>query len=142
VTIRLVVLLFAGILLLGCGNREMQNESAVRQGVLDYLSRRSDLNLNSMQVDVTSVSFRQDEADAVVSFRPKGSGGSGMQMRYTLERKGNQWVVKGKGRAQTGQAPHGMGQMPGGAGQMPGAMPQGSELPPGHPPVGNPPPTK
>jgi hypothetical protein len=116
---------------------------------MDYLSHRTDLNMKMMQVDVTSVSFRQDEADATVSFRPKGAAGGGMQMRYTLERQGSRWVVKGKGRSGAGQSPHGQpgGGMPGGGmhgGGMPGAMPgAGAEsapaLPPGHPAIGNPP---
>ena len=98
----------------------MQNEAAVRQGVIEYLSARSDLNFSQMQVDVTSVSFRKDEADATVSFRPKGGGAAaGMQLRYTLERKGNRWVVKGKGAGAHGQ----------------GAAPA-SQLPPGHPQLG------
>ncbi len=165
---RCLPLLFASVLLLGCGSRGLQNEAAVRQGVIDYLSQRSDLNMKMMQVDVTSVSFRQDEADATVSFRPKGAAGGGMQMRYTLERQGSRWVVKGKGHSGAGQSPHGQmpgggmpgagqsphGQMPGGGmpgagqsphGQMPGMPTPGagtapsSGLPPGHPPIGNPP---
>jgi hypothetical protein len=142
VTIRHLLLPLAGLLLAGCGNRAAQNEAAVRQGVMDYLAQRSNLNLNAMQVDVTAVSFRQDEADAVVAFRPKGAVGGGMQMRYTLERKGDRWVVKGHGQSQAGQAPH--GQMPSGAQGM-GGMPApagqsqgGTGLPPGHPPVGKP----
>jgi len=123
--------LAAGLLLLGC-NRNIQNEAAVRQGVTDYLSSRSDLNLSQMQIDVTSVSFRQDEADATVSFRPRGgAAGAGMQMRYTLERKGGRWVVKGKGAG-----PHANTPAPG-ASSMPGqgGAPSG-QLPPGHPSVG------
>lgn len=108
---------------MACG-RGIQNEAAVRQGVIDYLSTRSDLNISQMQVDVTSISFRQNEADATVSFRPKGGeASSGMQMRYTLERKSNRWVVKGRGAG-----PHGQ--------QMPGAPPAG------HPPVGSAPPSE
>ena len=107
--------------LAGCG-RGVQNEAAVRQGVLDYLGSRADLNVSSMQVDVTSVSFRQDEADATVSFRPKGGAvNSGMQMRYTLTRQGSRWVVKGKG------AGHGEGSA------QPGA---GMQMPPNHPSMG------
>lgn len=81
-----------------------------------------------MEVEVTAVSFRQNEADATVSFRPKGVSdpGAGMQMQYTLERKDNRWVVKG--RKEAGAAPHG------------GAM-QGGGMPAGHPPVGDRPPT-
>jgi len=137
VNIRCLPLLLGGLVLLGCSSRDIQNEGAVRQGVMDYLSQRSNLNMKMMQVDVTSVSFRQDEADATVSFRPKGAAGGGMQMRYTLERQGSRWVVQGKGRAGAGQSPH--GQMPGG---MPGAAAgtaPATGLPPGHPAIGNPP---
>ncbi len=117
-------------LALAACSRNVQNEAAVRQGVIDYLSSKSDLNISQMQVDVSSVSFRQDEADVVVSFRPKGGGAdAGMQMRYTLERKGNRWVVKGKGAG-----PH--SQMPGGAQGMGKQAAPGGELPPGHPPMG------
>jgi hypothetical protein len=130
-----------GVLLAGCGNRRIDNEAAVRQGVLDYLGQRPGLNLSTMQVDVTSVSFRENEADATVAFRPKGAPEGGMQMRYTLERKGDRWVVKGRGRGQAGQAPHGAGQMPpvgAGAAAPPAAhgTAEGSALPPGHPPLG------
>lgn len=109
----------------------MQNEAAVRQGVIDYLSARTDLNMSQMQVDVTSVSFRKDEADAVVAFRPKGGAESaGMQMRYTLERKGGRWVVKKSAGAHAQQQP---------GGAMGGGM--GSRMPPGHPPMGAAPPS-
>jgi hypothetical protein len=137
VTARHLPVLLAVALFAGCGSRGIQNEGAVRQGVIDYLSQRSDLSLNSMQVDVTSVSFRQDEADATVSFRPKGAAGGGMQMRYTLQRKGDRWVVQGKGRAGAGQSPH--GQMPAGMAGSAAATAPASALPPGHPAIGNPP---
>jgi hypothetical protein len=98
-------------------------EAAIRQGVIDYLSQRSNLNMSGMNVDVTSLVVRQNEADAVISFTAKGAGpGQAMSMRYTLERKGDRWVVKDK--AEAGANPHG------GA-----APPAGGELPPGHPPV-------
>jgi hypothetical protein len=100
---------------------------AVRLAVLDHLSKRAGLNVASMQVDIVSVVFRQNEADATVSFRAKGTtGGPAMTMNYTLGKEGNGWVVKG--RAETGASPHGAaGRMPGGA-------------PPGHPQVGGQPP--
>ena len=120
----------------------------MRQGVIDYLTQRSDLNLSRIKVDVTAVSFRENEADATVAFRPKDAAQGGMQMRYTLERKGDKWVVKGHGRS-GGQSPHSAGP---GSGQMPagGAMgaPAGAEggaglkLPPGHPPMEGAPPSK
>lgn len=123
-----------GLFLAGCG-RGVQNEAAIRQGVIDYLSAKSGLNVSSMQIDVASVSYRQNEADALISFRPKGGApGAGMQIRYMLERQGNRWVVKGKGAGAHGQA--GAGQMPAGHPQMGGGESQEMQMPPEHPPMG------
>lgn len=124
------VLLAAVLLMLTACNRAQQNTEAVRQGVVKYLASRP--GLSEMQVDVSSVTFRDNEADAVVAVRPKGSNdpASGMTMRYTLERKGADWVVKPR----SGASPH--------AGAMPSEMPQGmppaggageAKMPPGHP---------
>jgi hypothetical protein len=114
--------------LAGC-SRDIRNEGAVRQGVLDYLSSRANLNIASMDVSVTSVVFRRDEADATVSFSPKDShGAGGMTMHYILERKGDRWTVKG--RADSGQNPHGTGASPHG-----GGAPGSGALPPGHPAI-------
>lgn len=113
---------------LGCG-RTGQTPEEVKQGVMDYLAARSDLDLGAIQVDVTSVQFRQNEADATVAFRPKGgAAGSGMEMRYTLEKKGGRWVVKGKGQAPAGASPHGA--------QAEGGRPPAPTMPPDHPPMG------
>jgi hypothetical protein len=122
--------------LAGC-HRNMQNEDAVKRGVMDYLSTRQGLNIASMDVSVASMIFRQNEVDATVTFTPKGSNAAQpMSIPYTLERKGDRWVVKP--RAAAGQSPHGgMGANPHGAGMgMPegGGAPAGA-LPPGHPTV-------
>src|SRR6267142_1790455 len=101
------------MLLTACGRR-MDTSEAVRQGVLDYLAKRSNLNISAMNVDVTAVSFRKDEADATVSFTAKDSpAAKGMSIRYTLMRKGDKWVVK---EPQPGVNPHGSAQ---------GTLPQG-----------------
>ena len=106
-------------------NNASQSQEAIRQAVIDSVA--SKVNIGAMDVDVTSISFKGAEADATVSFRPKGSKSGGMEMRYTLEQKSGKWVVKDK--AQEGGAPHGA--MPNGA--MPG--PGATEMPPGHPSV-------
>ena len=123
VRICLAVLGTATLLVCGCA-RNIQSQEAVRKGLMEHLSKRAGLDLNSMQIDITSLQFRENEADAVVSFRAKGSKdpAAGMQMRYTLERKGNLWVVKGRSGS-GGAGPHGEGMA------MPG-------MPPGHPPAG------
>jgi hypothetical protein len=128
-------LLVSLLVVTGC-KRDIQSTEAVRQGVLTYLAKRSDLL--SMDVSITNVVYRQDEATATVHLQAKGSNspGSGMDLRYLLERKGNDWVVKGR----AGGESHGAGGMgvpsgappDAGAGSI-GAMPQ--TLPPGHPTI-------
>lgn len=76
-----------------------------------------------MDVNVTSVSFHGDQADAVVSFVPKGMPSSPVTFQYNLQREGNAWVIKGHAQS----ANHGGG----GMGQtdphaaIPGGMPAG-----------------
>jgi hypothetical protein len=135
-----MAVLAAATLLFGC-SRNLETAEAVREGVISHLAGRAGLDVGSMDVEVASVTFRGNEADATVSFRPKGSTdpASGMRMRYTLERQGSRWVVKSKGEA--GGTPHGAGGALGGDPHGSSAAPPGGELPPGHPPLGeaNPP---
>jgi hypothetical protein len=86
-----------------------------------------------MDVSVTNVVYHDNEATATVHVQAKGSNtpGSGMDMRYVLERKGNEWVVKSRAGGDTHGA--GMGAPPQQEGGSIGAMPQ--TLPPGHPAV-------
>jgi hypothetical protein len=118
------------VLLCGC---EKNSQDAVRQGVMTYLSKRSDLV--AMDVSVTSVSFRQDEATAEVHFQAKGnsSPAAGMNMQYVLDRKDGQWVVRGRtgaGAAHGASAP-GVNSVPGQG--LPGSLDGMPALPPGHP---------
>jgi hypothetical protein len=121
------------VLLCGC-ERDSHSQDAVRQGVVAYLSKRSDLL--AMDVSVTSVSFRQNEATAQVHFQAKGnsSPAAGMTMQYVLERQGGQWVVKGRtgaGAAHGASGP-GVNSVPG-QGTLPGSLDGMPALPPGHP---------
>ncbi|MFB3828076.1 MAG: hypothetical protein ACE15B_15000 [Bryobacteraceae bacterium] len=120
-----VALVLAALVLAAC-NRGIENKEAVRQAIIDYLANRKNLNVASMSVDVSSVTFKGSEAEAMVAFAPKGGGGGqGMSMRYVLEKQGGRWVVKGRGDS---------GQGHGGAMPMPAPAP--GEMPPGHPPAG------
>ena len=135
------------VLLCGC-KKDIQNQDAVRQGVMTYLAKRSDLL--AMDVSVTSVSFRQDEATAQVHFQAKGnsSPGAGMNMEYVLHRQDGQWVVQGRTGANASHGANGppasaapsQGASPGpldGMPAIPGSGGGGSVgLPPGHPSVG------
>jgi hypothetical protein len=135
------------VLLAGC-KKDIQNQDAVRQAVMNYLSKRSDLL--AMDVSVSSVAFREDEATAQVHFQAKGndSPAAGMTMQYVLERKGGQWVVKGRtgSNSSHGASGPGVNAVPGqgnlagsldGMPRIPGPGGAGStSLPPGHPTVG------
>jgi hypothetical protein len=124
----ITLLILAVAALAGC-KKNIQNKEAVKQAVLEHLSKRSDLQVGQMDIDVTNVAFRENEADATISFKPKGVEGGGMEMTYALERKGNIWTVKPKA-ASSGMG-HGMVSPE--PGPAPGAMP------PGHPPAAAPP---
>lgn len=130
------------LLALAACNRGIDNKDAVRQAVVDHLSTRANLNVAAMNIDVTSVNFKGNEAEATVSITPKDSkvAGSGMTMAYNLEKQGNRWVVKP--RATGGAAPHGGMAMPPGMGNSPSATPAMPQIPrsAGAPPSGEMPP--
>ena len=140
--VKLVLPLIAALLLVSCGRGDINSKEAVRKGVVDYLEKRkaqTGLEMNLMNVEVTNVTFDKNEAHATVSFKPKDTktGAAGMSMSYVLERRGDQWVVKG--RQESGMSPHGgTPPMPasGATGAPGGALPQTPQLPPNHPPMG------
>jgi hypothetical protein len=135
--VRIVSIFLLIFCLAGC-HRGVENNDAVRQGVLDYLATKG-MTAAAMDINVTSVKFNGDKADATVSFAAKGTGAGQMAIQYHLEQKNNKWVVVGRTDANqhgaAGQAatpgmdnPHGGGAMPApGAG---GKMPAPEDLPP------------
>jgi hypothetical protein len=143
----LTAALVLSLTVLGGCKRDIQNTEAVRRGVLTYFSKRADLL--SMDVSVTNVTYRDNQATATVHVQAKGSNipGSGMDMRYLLERNGNDWVVKGRAGGEA-HGTEGTGMPPGHPAVQPGAQPgadPGTQpgsigampqtLPPGHPAI-------
>ncbi len=113
------------LLLLAACSKAPQDKDAVRQAVLDHLAKRSDMLAAAMKIEVVSVSFRDKEADAIVSVSPK-EGGTGIQMSYALAMEGGKWVVQKPASPAAGAPnPHGGGAPP----------PSMGEMPAGHPPV-------
>jgi hypothetical protein len=122
-------------------NRGTRSSEAVRQGVIDHLAKGG-FNVSAMDVNLTTVDMKGNEAVATVSITPKGGpAGSGMVTKYRLQQQGNQWTVVG--REDAGGAPHGAGAplpgseappaaSPGGASPHggSGAMPSPADLPP------------
>jgi hypothetical protein len=147
---RPVVAVILCLLITAC-NRAPQDEAAVREGLREHLSKNAGLDLNAVDMNITDLKFEGNTAQARVAFKPKAAPSEGMQMSYTLERRGEKWIVQGRGSGHGGGA---MGSAQPPAGELPSGhppVPEGkkgdsSDLPPGHPPVsgekGKTPPTK
>lgn len=114
--------LIVALLISGCANR-IKNKEKVQEAIINRLQNKSGLDLNSLDITTTSVSFDKNMAYATVAFHPKGdtSLNGAMTMRYTLEARDGKWIVLKVGDSQ-GHASMG----------SPGTA---ANLPPGHPPV-------
>jgi hypothetical protein len=128
--VKRIGLAVVALLLAACGQKNIENKEAIRQAVIDYLMSRqaqTGLDMSTMDVNVTAMAFERDTARATVEFRVKNSD-AGMQLNYTLDRKGDKWVVQA--RQDSGQG-HGVVLPEGGAPGNPGS----TQLPPGHPAI-------
>jgi hypothetical protein len=139
--VKLLGICLAAVCLTGCA-KNIDTSEAVKAGVLKDIATKVDVK--NMDVSVDSVSFREKEADAKVSFRPKGGDVSqSIVMNYALERQGDEWHIKSRNMQGTHVQPSPNGAAPGGA--EPGGSatlrpghpttPNGAQLPAGHPAV-------
>jgi hypothetical protein len=120
--VKLHLIALAALLLAGCA-KNIDTPEAVKEGVIKDIAKKVDVG--SMDVSVDSVSFREKEADAKVSFTPKGANRSqSITMNYLLERQGDEWRIKSRNMQGVNQ--HGSGQ----------PVQPGQTLPPGHPTAG------
>jgi hypothetical protein len=123
--------LLGGMVLFGVACKSKTDEKeAIRAGVIKHLAALNMLTLNNMDVNVTQAAINGNQAQAQVEIRAKGGdpGANAMQIGYSLEKRGEEWVVlKSTGMGGGMQHP-GPGEAPS-AGAAPGAMP------PGHPNV-------
>ena len=132
-------LIFIAALCLVACSKNIDTPEAVKEGVLKDIAKKVDIQ--AMDVNVDSVSFREKEADAKVSFKPKGGPASqSITMTYSLERQGDEWHIKSRNmQAHEQQQPSAPGQpamppghpMTGTGSANPGSMPAG------HPQVSN-----
>jgi hypothetical protein len=127
--------IFAVVLCLAGCSKNIDTPEAVKEGVLKDVAKKVDIN--AMEVSVDSVSFREKEATAQVSFRPKGAppGSQAITFNYALERDGDQWRIKNRNmQGHEMQQPAGSSQMP--PGHSITGSGDGQQLPPGHPTTG------
>jgi hypothetical protein len=115
------------LLLAGC-TKNIDNSDAVKAGIIKDIGKKVDVQ--NMDVNVDSVSFRDKEATANVSFRPKGGDpAQSITMTYNMVRQGDEWHVKERNMMRHEQA------KPAAPGTLPPVTP-GTPLPPGHPQMG------
>jgi len=135
--VRISAVLFLIVSLAAC-NGAKKNNDAVRQGVLDYLATKG-MNSQTMDINIVSVKYNGDTADATVSFAAKGSGAGQMSIQYRLENQSGKWKVVGKqdanqhggAAAAPGGAPQDAGDPHGGGAPVAGGkMPSPDDLPP------------
>jgi hypothetical protein len=114
--------------LAGCG-KDINNKEAVKAAVMKRVAKTG-FDVKAMDVDVTQVSFHDQDAVATVSFLPKGGPqASAVTFKYNLHKQNDEWVATGLAGGNSGMAAH--------TGGAPAPTPDsGSALPAGHPPIG------
>jgi hypothetical protein len=88
-------------------NRGINSRSAVERAIEAHLERNSSLALNAFTTKISDVKFEGDNAEAVVKFESKQAPHMSVQLRYTLRKEGNHWVVQSS--SGMGGNPHGGG---------------------------------
>ena len=121
--VRKVCLALMMLSLAAC-NRGTENKEEVKQAVIDHLATRGfavkptpEMPKPSMTVDITSVTFNGEHAEAVAAISvPGGPAGSAMSIPYKLDRQNGKWVVNAPAGGHPGAAtppeginPHGSG---------------------------------
>ena len=124
--------------LVSCG-KNIDNKEAVKAAIVKRVAKTG-FDVNSMQVDVTTVSFHGQDAIATVAFIPKGGPAqSAVTFKYNLHRQNDEWVATGLAQGGANMAAH-TGQ-PDSAPSMsspaiPSPIDPSKPLPAGHPPIG------
>ncbi len=102
---------------------------------MDYLSTRQVLNLASMTVSVTSMTFRQDQANVMVTFSPKGQGPAPAYVHRVHARKEGRPLGGEAARRRRTESARRNGRQPAWWHGAPEGGASDGALPPGHPTV-------
>jgi hypothetical protein len=88
-------------------SKGINSKSAVERAIEAHLERNSSLALNAFTTEISDVNFEGDNAEAVVKFKSKQAPHMSVQVRYTLRKEGDHWVVQSS--SAMGGNPHGGG---------------------------------
>ena len=123
----------------------MQSKDKVQEAIVTRLQTKSGLDLKSLDVTTTSLSFDKNLAYATVAFHPKNDPAinSGMVMKYTLEQRDGKWVVLSVGDSQGRKlgghnlSGHDLSGHDLSGHDLSNHGSAGADLPPGHPALGD-----
>ncbi len=144
-----VSILFAAIVFPGGCTKQESDADLIRDGINQHLTSLKTINLDAMNINITSTSIQGNQAKVQVEFLPKAGApaGASMQVAYSMEKQGAKWVVQNSqpmgGMIQhpaPGENPHANATSSSSPNSLPNfsdlvGSPSGSSLPPGHPPV-------
>lgn len=91
-----VVILLVGIITAaGCSKQQKPASDAIRDGIQQHLLSLNTVNLAAMDMKITDVAVNGNIAQAQVEYVPKtgAAPGAAMRVSYSLEKRGEQWVV-------------------------------------------------
>jgi hypothetical protein len=88
------------------GCNRLKSKSAVQAAIEQHLKQRPGLAMENMTMQVESVKFNGDTAEAHVKFQSKQMPQSFVEIRYTLRRSGDRWEVESSSPMSMG-GPHG-----------------------------------
>lgn len=96
-------------ILSGCSRfAGVNSKSAVQAAIEAHLKKRPGLALSNMTTEIKDVKFEGDKANAQVVYVSKDSPDLRVEVRYVLQRQGDQWVVESSSpMGGAGGNPHG-----------------------------------
>lgn len=79
----------------GCQKAQKTDSESIREGIELHLSSLKTLNLSAMDMKIADTSLSGNSAEVLVEFSPKNGAPSGatMKVSYSLEKRGDTWVV-------------------------------------------------
>ncbi len=131
---KFLITVFVGVALLfsGCSkSRDSGAEREVRAALNAHLQKKGNLALNNMNMDIQSVKFNGDSAEAQVRFQSKEKADLAVSVRYVLRRAGDHWEVESSSPVGgMGSDPHASSPSQGGTGPATSPAPPSDEAKP------------
>ncbi|GEM_PF-1439116 len=87
--------LLAALILMGmtAGCRNLNTKQAVQQAIDAHLQENSSINRSNFTTQIEKVDFKDDTAQALVTFQSKHAPNLTVHVRYHLKRSRGRWVV-------------------------------------------------